>query len=59
MDAYVRLFCVCAVLCAGSGLATSKESYRLCKNQETEKAANVQQRAVGCRLPKEGEEEGR
>jgi hypothetical protein len=31
----VRLFCVCAVLCAGSGLATGwspvQESYRLCK----------------------------
>jgi hypothetical protein len=35
VDVCVRLFCVCAVLCAGSGLTTGwcppKESYRLCK----------------------------
>jgi hypothetical protein len=30
MDACVRLLCVCAVLCAGSGLATGW-SYRVCK----------------------------
>jgi hypothetical protein len=34
MDVCVRLFCVCVVLCVGSGLAIgclpSKESYRLC-----------------------------
>jgi hypothetical protein len=47
----VRLFCVCVVLCAGSGFATgwspSKESYRLCKKDyETEEEARAQQRAV-------------
>jgi hypothetical protein len=41
MDVCVRLFCVCAVLCVGSGLATadlsSKEPYILCKKDyETE-----------------------
>jgi hypothetical protein len=34
MDVHVRLFCVCVVLCVGSGLAKdwspSKQSYRLC-----------------------------
>jgi hypothetical protein len=34
IDAVVRLFCVCVVMCLSSGLATadtpSKESYRLC-----------------------------
>jgi hypothetical protein len=34
MDVFVRLFCVCVVLCVGSGLAMSwspsNESYRLC-----------------------------
>jgi hypothetical protein len=43
--------CVCVVLYHGSGLATadhsSKESYRLCKNDyETEEEARSQQRAV-------------
>jgi hypothetical protein len=47
----VRLFCVCVVLCVGSGIVTgsspSKESYRLRKNdKETEMVAKVQQRAV-------------
>jgi hypothetical protein len=47
----VRLFCVCVVLCVGSGLATgwspSKESFRLCKNDyETEEEARAQKRSV-------------
>jgi hypothetical protein len=47
----VRLFCVCVVLCVGSGLATadhsSKESYRLHKeDHETEEEARTQQRSV-------------
>jgi hypothetical protein len=48
MDVCVLLFCVCAVLCAGSGLASgwSKESYRLCKISINWKVANAQQRAV-------------
>jgi hypothetical protein len=50
MDSCVRLFFVCAVLCAGSVLGAdppSEASYRLCKkDQGIEKAARVQQRAV-------------
>jgi hypothetical protein len=50
MDVSVRLFYVCAVLCVGTTLRRadppSKESYRLCKDQETEKAAKVQKRTV-------------
>jgi hypothetical protein len=50
MDVCVRLFCVCAVLCAVAALRqadhTSKESYRVCIDYETEKAAKVQQGAV-------------
>jgi hypothetical protein len=47
----VRLFYVCAVLCAGSGLATadppSKEIYRLYKKDyETEEEDRDQQKAV-------------
>jgi hypothetical protein len=47
----VRLFCVCVVLCLGSGLATRwslvQESYRLCKNDyETEEEAKAQRRAI-------------
>jgi hypothetical protein len=43
MDVYVRLFCVCVVLCVGSGLATvwsppAKESYRLCKRWRNSKS---------------------
>jgi hypothetical protein len=46
MDVYVRLFCACVALCAGSGLATGS-SYRLRKKyQETEKADKAQQGAV-------------
>jgi hypothetical protein len=45
------LFCVCAVLCVGSGLRqadhSSKESYSLCKKDyEIEEKARAQQRAV-------------
>jgi hypothetical protein len=50
MDVCLRLFCVCVVLCVGSGLATGwfpvKESYRLCIDQETEKEAKVQQKGL-------------
>jgi hypothetical protein len=47
----VRLFCVCVVLCVGSGLRradhSSKESYRLCKNvYETDEEAWAQPGAV-------------
>jgi hypothetical protein len=42
MDVRVRLFYVCAVLCAGSGLATGWSSVQGVKYQETEKAAKVQ-----------------
>jgi hypothetical protein len=47
----VPLFCVCVVLCAGSGLAkanlSSKESYHVCKiHYEIEEEARAQQRAV-------------
>jgi hypothetical protein len=46
----VCLYSVCAVLYAGNGLVTSwspsKESYDCVKDQETEKAAKAQQRAV-------------
>jgi hypothetical protein len=51
MDVCVHLFCVCAVLCAGSGLATgwppSKESYRLCK--KIKKLKSSQGPKKGCR----------
>jgi hypothetical protein len=50
MDVCVRLFCDFAVLCAGSGLATGwspvQRVLHCVKNQETEKAAKAQQRAV-------------
>jgi hypothetical protein len=43
-DVCVRLFCVCVVLCAlRRADPPSKESYRLCINEEIEKAAKVQQ----------------
>jgi hypothetical protein len=45
----VRLFCVCVVLCVGSGLADppSKESYRrFKKDYETEMEAWAQQTTV-------------
>jgi hypothetical protein len=29
MDVYVRLFCVCAILCAGSGLVTGSATVRI------------------------------
>jgi hypothetical protein len=42
------VFALSCVLVAAFGQPDppSKESYRLCKNQETEKAVKVQQRAV-------------
>jgi hypothetical protein len=47
---YAFILYLCDPLSAGSGLATadlpSKESYRLCKNRETEKADNT---TKGCR----------
>jgi hypothetical protein len=47
---FVYVYSVFVLSCLGSGLAvassTSKESHRLCKDQETEKAAKAQQRAV-------------
>jgi hypothetical protein len=51
MDVCVRLLCVCAVLCAGSDLATGWSPVQgvlptMQKDQETEKAAKMQQRAV-------------
>jgi hypothetical protein len=50
MDVCVCLFCVCAVVCAGSGLATSLSPVqgvlRLCKWSRNWKAAKAQQRAV-------------
>jgi hypothetical protein len=51
MDVCVHLFCVCVVLCVGSGLARAdhspKESYRLWKKDyETEEEARAQQMAV-------------
>jgi hypothetical protein len=50
MDVYVRLFCVCAVLYVGSGLATgwfsSKESCRLCIGLRNWKSGHGQHRAV-------------
>jgi hypothetical protein len=45
IDVYVRLFCV-YVAALWRADPSSKESYRLCKNQETEKAAKAQQRAL-------------
>jgi hypothetical protein len=49
MDVCVRLFCVCAVLFAGSGLETgwspSKDSYRLCKRSRNWK---IGQDPKGC-----------
>jgi hypothetical protein len=51
MDVCVRLFCVCAVLCAGSGLATGWSLVQgvlptVEKDYETEEEARVQQTAV-------------
>jgi hypothetical protein len=51
MDVCVRLFCVCAVQCVGIGLATGCSPVQgvlptVQKDQETEKAAKIQQRAV-------------
>jgi hypothetical protein len=46
---YVRLFCVCVVLCVGSGLVTGYHSTICVKNKrgyETEEEARAQQRAV-------------
>jgi hypothetical protein len=48
-DVCVRLFCVCDVLCAGSGLAMGCSPFYGAlptRNQETEKAVSVQQRAA-------------
>jgi hypothetical protein len=54
MDVWVCLFCICVVLCVGSGLATawspSKKSYRLCIRLRNWKAAKAQQRAVEPRM---------
>jgi hypothetical protein len=49
MDAFVRLFCVCAVLYVQVGVLRqadppSKDSYRLCKRNW--KAANIKKMAV-------------
>jgi hypothetical protein len=49
MDVYVRLFCVCVVLCAGSGFTMGLSPVQgvlptVYKDQETEKAAKAQQR---------------
>jgi hypothetical protein len=41
----VRLFCVCTVLCAGSGLAMGSTTDYV-KDQEIENSADVQQRAL-------------
>jgi hypothetical protein len=50
MDAYVWLICVCAVLCAGSAPVTGwfpvQGVLPSVKDQEIEKAAKAQQRAV-------------
>jgi hypothetical protein len=47
---FVCVYSVFVLFCLDSGFtvasSTSKESYRLCKHQETEKAAKAQQRAV-------------
>jgi hypothetical protein len=51
MNICVRLLCVCAVLCAGSSLATGSSPIQgiiptVYKDQETENADKVKQRAV-------------
>jgi hypothetical protein len=51
MDVCVRLFCVCVVLCVGSGLATGWSLFQwdlpsVKYNYEAEKEARAQQRAV-------------
>jgi hypothetical protein len=51
MDRYVRLFCVCAALCAGSALVAGWSPVQgvlptVWKDQEAEKAAKAQQRAL-------------
>jgi hypothetical protein len=47
----VRLFCICVVLCVGSGLARAgllpKESYHLCKKDyETQEEARAKPKTV-------------
>jgi hypothetical protein len=48
LDVCMRLFCVCLVLCAGSGLRRadppSNDSYRLCIGLKTKNAAKVQRK---------------
>jgi hypothetical protein len=51
MDVCVRLFCVCVVLCVGSGLTTGSSPVQgvlptVQKEQENEKGTKVQQWAV-------------
>jgi hypothetical protein len=52
VDVCVRLFGVCVVLCVGTAWRlvdhSSKESYRLCMDQETEKKAKIQKK--DCRV---------
>jgi hypothetical protein len=51
MDVCVRLFCLCAVLCAGSAIVMGWSPVQgvlptVEKDQETEKAAKAQERAI-------------
>jgi hypothetical protein len=46
MDVYVRLFCVCVVLCVGSGLAAGSFPFQgvlptVCRLKKTEKVAKI------------------